>query len=186
MSELDEILAEFESLDENYQTKEVYAHFGAAMYYAQTLEQLLSNMIVFSKIDDGTPKMQEEIDAIFNEYEPSQSNKRTLGKLINEIKVAYSLDTDEENELARLLKARNFLIHDYFKLNIGFFMYKDGMINMIKDFHNFKNSVEIMNSKLEDKYATHLKNLSLTKEQIHQLEGEIVQSCRNNASTFTL
>lgn len=76
--------------EESDQTRDVYAHFGLAVYLAQCLEQSIFIHLVFV---DHFPqalrkhKFQEEWAAAFDSFE-SRELSQTLGKLVRRLQEA--------------------------------------------------------------------------------------------------
>lgn len=156
----------FEYLDSDEQAKEVYAHFGLAIYFAQILEQLAINMIAIQKQTTKGLEKTEDIESLWDDYD---KGKRTFGVLVNEIKQCYSLSDDDYDELKRILKLRNYIAHDYFRFNIELFYSVSGQKRVIRDFIDFKNSVRKLDANLTVYLETYTQKIGLTKDALEEI-----------------
>src|SRR4051812_42107421 len=103
--------------DENEHHKEVYAHFGLAVYMAQVLEHGIVNALVLSDLlprKYGKVPSREDLAAEVDKY-MDDNFKDTLNKLIKSLKKVKTLPPELELHLDDSLKKRNFLIHHYFR-----------------------------------------------------------------------
>ena len=94
----------FDTLGSDEQSKELYAHFGVAIYFSQVLEQQAINMIAMCKHARNEKITEQEIEELWNGYD---RGSRTFGILINEVKQLYEISEEDEIELKQLLKLRN-------------------------------------------------------------------------------
>src|SRR5262245_57057448 len=96
--------------DESDQIRDVYAHFGLALYMAQVLEHGLVNAMVAGQMPAPARVTRQQID-VFMESQFDEA----LGKLIQNLR-RHVLVTDELNQsLLHALKTRNWLAHRYFR-----------------------------------------------------------------------
>jgi hypothetical protein len=94
---------------EDDQEREVYARYGSAMYYGQSLEVELKGALVLAKLRESSILTQDDFDATW-----TTNFKATLGTLLSRIK-PYSADDDELSEDLQLaLRVRNQLAHHFF------------------------------------------------------------------------
>ena len=99
-------------VDRGKQFKEVCAHYGAAMYFAQVLEHGIANALMFL---DLIPKSKagytpEEHDAFFE-----GQFAKTLGNLIKSLKAVAELPDDLEAALLKSKERRAYLAHHFFR-----------------------------------------------------------------------
>ena len=117
------------------QCKDVYAHFGLALYLAQCLEQGMIHLIVFL---DHFPKAvasfttrenwEDDYDKFFE-----GENKRTMGQLLGRLqKVGIPCDK-LKIKLKEALVKRNWLAHAYFSERAMEFMSEAGRLKMISE-----------------------------------------------------
>lgn len=130
--------------DESWQTREVYAKYGLAMYFAQCLETGLVNLLVALKLKDRDKITISDIDSLIGiNYE------KTLGKLIYSLKEAMEISEDIETNLKELLDIRNYLAHRYFRVKAIDFMKKDGRQHMLSELECFISKLEGGDKKIE-------------------------------------
>ncbi len=73
--------------EESYFTREVYAHFGLAIYWAQCLERTIS----IALINDFNPNLKNVTHEIFY-FKLELNFKKTLGSLLKELKKTQFFD----------------------------------------------------------------------------------------------
>src|SRR2546426_168775 len=101
---------------ENDHRREVYAHYGLAMYCAQVLEHELVNFVIVSRSMTGKFTTVEEREAFSDALFGS-----TMGRQLRHALSESRLGDDQVQALERALHARNFLAHDYFRERIDKF-----------------------------------------------------------------
>ena len=92
------------------QTRDVYAHYGLAMYLAQTLEHGIVNALVILRLPEKDKYTRQDID----EFMEGRFQK-TLGALLKHLKSEVELPSDLEPTLTEALNRRNYLAHHYFR-----------------------------------------------------------------------
>jgi hypothetical protein len=118
----------------------VYAEFGIAMYNAQCLEREFA--ISLARVYYSGPNRitwAQFLNFLDSNY------KKTLGKLIFEMRKTTSIPSDMESTLMEALKKRNWLVHDYFWDRAGHFLTAEGrelMINELRDTTNFLSQID--------------------------------------------
>jgi len=147
--------------DESWQTREVYAKYGLAMYFAQCLETGLVNLLVALKLKDRDKITRFDIDSLIGiNYE------KTLGKLIYSLKEAMKTSEDMETDLKELLDIRNYLAHRYFRVKAIDFMKKDGRQHMLSELECFISKLEGGDKKIESITAVIAEQCGITDETI--------------------
>jgi len=147
--------------DESWQTREVYAKYGLAMYFAQCLETGLVNLLVALKLKDRDKITRYDIDSLIEiNYD------KTLGKLISSLKQAMKTSEDLENDLKELLNIRNYLAHRYFRVKAIDFMKKDGRQHMLSELECFISKLEGGDKKIEYITAVIAEQYGITNETI--------------------
>ncbi|RUT29807.1 hypothetical protein EJP77_13370 [Paenibacillus zeisoli] len=132
------------------QAKELFSYFGLAVYYSQALEQQLANLIMLMKVADGKVPSEEDFTVLF-QLKLSSS----LGQLVREIQHNFSFSEEETEQLTRLWKQRNYIVHDYFKERIHETFSQVGRAAMIKELKAFKDEAQALELKLQ-RYSRHL------------------------------
>ena len=113
-------------MNEDEHTREVYAHFGLAVYQAQVLEHGLVNAMVILRIPERNRVTRIDIDDFMG-----QEFQKTLGNLIHDLKKYTTLPSELEDLLSSALKTRNWLCHHYFRERAEDFMTSSGKSGMI-------------------------------------------------------
>ncbi|MNH85913.1 hypothetical protein D3C87_208230 [compost metagenome] len=129
---------------DNGQAKELFSYFGLAVYYSQALEQQLANLIMLMKVADGKVPSEEDFAELF-QLKLSSS----LGQLVREIQHNFSFSEEETEQLTRLWKQRNYIVHDYFKERIHETFTQVGRSAMIKELKAFKDEAQALELKLQ-------------------------------------
>lgn len=162
--------SEYESEDDNGRHRLVYAYFGLAIYFGQCLEETFSIMLWTDRIFKRKVKTNEDVNEIIDAIENS---KKTMGNFINEVKQNYNLSTSIVDQLDKILDARNYLAHKYFKLHIAKFYSEVGQLEMIKYFCDFIDDSKELDEQLKVYYTKYTDKLGLTEERIEQLKAEM-------------
>ncbi len=136
-------------MDEGDHTKEVYAHYGVAMYHAQCLERALSILLISEEMPEIKIKklsdFDNSLDSLFT---------KTFGRLIKKFKKQQiDIYDDFENDISNALKKRNWVAHNYFWERVGHFATTDGRNYMVNEL----NEISIIFEEL-DKNITEITN----------------------------
>lgn len=110
------------------QTRDVYAHYGVAMYYAQTLEHGIVNALVILRLLEKDRYTRQNIDDFME-----GRFEKTLGALLKHLKSEIALPTDLESTLTEALNRRNYLAHHYFRENARSFVTQNGRAQMLQE-----------------------------------------------------
>lgn len=171
-------LKEFYSENENGKYRLTYAYFGLAIYFGQCIEETFSIMLWTDGIFKKKPKANKEVNEIIDSIENS---RKTMGKLLNEVKQSYKFTKKQIIALDEILKDRNYLAHKYFKLNIQKFYSEVGQLEMIKYFCDFIEKSELIDKELNSLYRNYTDKLGLTDEKISELMNDMkLQEIKRN------
>jgi hypothetical protein len=103
--------------------KEVYAHYGLAMYLSQVLEHGIVNALIFIDfVPSNMHKYKHRTlwEKHLDEFS-AQHFKTTLGKMINNLKKHIAIEADFEEMLTKALETRNYLAHHIiFKIKLKY------------------------------------------------------------------
>jgi|GEM_PF-430597 len=160
---------EFEMADEEGQHQLVYAYFGLAIYTAQCIEQAFTNMIWLHRIFKENANSQVEMNKIVEEVENS---RMTMGGLLNEVKVAYTMDDKIKDSLKSILETRNYLAHQYFKVEIQKFHTEIGRKEMLVYLAKFSDDAREVDNSLGTYYEKYHQRLGITEEKLRGLVEE--------------
>ncbi len=131
------------SESESEQTKEVYAHYGLAMYMASCLEHGLA-ILLATKYGPGPQKITR---AQYDELLESLC-KNTFGKLFAKLRQSIDVPEDLESSVKEAVEMRNWLAHHYFWEKAGSFMTKSGRASMIAELQDIVDFFEGVNTNL--------------------------------------
>jgi hypothetical protein len=121
--------------------REVYATFGRAIQYAQGLEFALVNLNLLAA--PGTYDTYEAIEeAMLNLL------KETMGGLNSRLR-RTGMDVDLQDNLARALHLRNFLVHAYFRERVFTFQSRGGQLRMIAELNQAASFIEGVRERLK-------------------------------------
>ncbi|MCW8917255.1 MAG: hypothetical protein OQL08_00345 [Gammaproteobacteria bacterium] len=127
------------------QTRDVYAHYGLAMYLAQILEHGIANALVILRLPDKDEYTRQDID----EFMAGRFEK-TLGALIKHLRSEAALPHNLESHLAQALKRRNCLAHNYFREKAENFVTRSGRDEMLKELQNDQKLFENTDGQLSE------------------------------------
>lgn len=147
---------------EDEQCRDVYAHFGLAIYAAQSLEQaIIHSLVMMDHFPKAAPnfttreKWESEYDEFFD-----QEASRTMGQLIGRLQKIGVPSTNIEENLKASLKKRNWLAHSYFSDRAMEFMSKKGRESMIREleeardqFFSVDNQLSQITRKIAESYG---------------------------------
>lgn len=122
-------------MDSAEQIKEVYAHFGLAIYLGQVLEHGIGNSLVYASLipnNIGKIRSSAEWHEKFDQFLGAHFEK-TLGRMIATLKCEVEIPDDLESLLSAALKTRNWLAHHYFRERADEFMNEAGRTKMIAE-----------------------------------------------------
>lgn len=117
--------AEFDRADDNDQTREIFALFGAALYSAQVLEHGLVNLMYVANALSGRIPSVAEVDRFFE-----KSFRRTLGQLATQLRSSLDVDDDIELVIRDAVSRRNVLAHSFFRNRAEQFVSRGGRAAM--------------------------------------------------------
>jgi hypothetical protein len=114
---------------EDFDSREVFAFVGLALYAASVLEAELINLAVGLRAGLQKRKLyREELEGWFGEHEAM-----TFGTLAKAIRKLTSLDDTTEHLVSKALKSRNRLVHAYFRDHAESFMSLSGRRQMLEE-----------------------------------------------------
>lgn len=126
---------EFDLPHEDALLREMYAHFGLAVYTAQLYEKGLANLISVYLLIENKGKWSRE------QYlkEVDQVENKAIGTLLNRIKKFVSFDDTVLRNLEFAQKKRNYLVHNYFWENAAQSCFEQGQREIIKENQELQN-----------------------------------------------
>lgn len=136
---------------ESEQIRDVYAHFGLAVYWGQCVEQsIFQYLVTFDYFPKAIKNFTTSEDwannfDVYEAYEMSQ----TMGKLIGRLKKIGQHTSKIELTLSNALKTRNWLAHSYFSDRAVDFTMMNGRVDMIEELTKIKVQFQNCDKELE-------------------------------------
>ena len=127
------------------QTRDVYAHYGLAMYLAQILEHGIVNSLVILRLPKKDKYTCQDID----EFMAGRFEK-TLGALIKQLRSEAALSHNLEPYLVQALNRRNCLAHNYFREKAKKFVTRNGRDEMLQELQNDQQLFESADEQLSE------------------------------------
>ncbi|MGR6543321.1 hypothetical protein [Paenibacillus tundrae] len=146
-------------------SRELFAYYGLAVYYGQSLEQQLVNLILLMKLSQGKVMTNEDLEDL---YERKMSS--SLGQLIHEVRHHFTFSDDETRQLNELWQQRNSIVHHYFKERIHETFSPEGRSRMISELEDFKNRAQELEMTLQIYTAAWIAQLGLDAESAAALQ----------------
>ena len=120
------------------QSRDVYAHAGLALYWAQCFEMSLENfLVIHARLSDHSITLVE-----LESYEEDVQRK-TLGELLQEVRQRASFDSSAEKAIGDALQKRNYLAHRFFKDRAVDFLSADGKSRMVSELQDLQQCFQI-------------------------------------------
>ena len=161
---------------ESHHVREVYAHYGLAMYWAQCLEQSIFQHLLFF---DHFPKAvktyttAEDWVAAIDRYE-ARELKQTMGRLIYRLREAGQTTSSIEQLLDRALKNRNWLAHAYFSDRAVDFMSPGGRDRMLEELAALKDHFVSTANEIDEFTMPVALRYGLTAEKLAEIEAQLL------------
>ena len=155
--------------------REVYAHFGLAIYASQCLEQAMIHLIVFL---DHFPaatanyRSKDIWEEEFDDFFKTETN-RTMGQLLGRLQ-KLGLPYEELNcQLKNALVKRNWLAHSYFSERAMEFLSEKGRNDMISELYEITEYFGSVDAGITKVFRDIAKKYGLTDEIFEKMMSEI-------------
>jgi hypothetical protein len=167
------------------QSKEVYAHYGLAMFRAQCVEQSITQLLIFfdffpEKVPQYASKEQWETD--FDSFTGDLSSK-TMGQLINKLQSLNAIDASNNAKLREALKKRNWLAHSFFVDHALTFLSEEGRLKMVKELEACTSFFGELEDILNPITFTLCEKYGLTKEKLREIELQLFTEANGDLPT---
>ncbi|AYA35876.1 hypothetical protein D3Y59_01715 [Hymenobacter oligotrophus] len=166
------ILDHFQQLSPEEQTKEVYAHFGLAVYFGQAVEQQLANMLIFDKLFQVKPETPEQYSALFEEYAAAA---KPAGILAIETQMAYQLADADRDELQQVLMLREYLADTYFKVHAQRLLQPEQKGQLVADFADFQARARALHNRLQQYQQQYVERTGVDADLMQQTWATVVR-----------
>ena len=164
-------------MDRDDLVRDVYAHFGLAIYSAQVLEHGLVTAIVFASKAAGRLPNVADFDALLN-----SKFERTLGGLIRELRNHVPVDPRLAELLKTALAQRNWLAHHYFRERAVTFMDDNGCTSMIAELQSAQDLFRQTDVALAEVVSPLSAQIGVTEHQIDAYVTEVIRSAHARSS----
>lgn len=164
---------------ESEQVREVFAHYGRAMYAAQCLEQSIFQHLVFFDLFPKTIAAYttpENWAANFDGYEARELGQ-TMGKLIRRLQQVGQSTDAVERLLAQALKDRNWLAHGYFSDRAVEFTVLDGRLKMIGELETISDHFFSCANEIDAVWLPVARAHGYSEEMAKRHEEELIAAC---------
>jgi hypothetical protein len=155
-------------LDKSDDCKEVYAHAGLALYFAQVLEHSVVNAMLFARIAEHEKVTRAEIDAFL-----AKQFEKPLGAMLKAMRHHVTVPPDVDTLLNEALRKRNWLAHEFFREFAEHFMNAKGRDEMLAWLEDAE-SVLQRATKALDALTNHIREkYGITDEAIAKVVAEV-------------
>jgi hypothetical protein len=126
------------------ETREVYARYGLAMYFAQVVEHAIVNLMIALRLPQRGTLTKGDIDQFMDE-----AFAMTFGRLLQELRRMGQSTHFLQRDLDQARDTRNWLAHQYFRDRAVQFMSPAGRVVMLQELDDATNLFLEVNEKLE-------------------------------------
>ena len=145
------------------EVREVFARYGLAIYRAQCLERQLS-IILATKYGPGLTQisgeeLDENLEGLF---------ARTLGRLVQKIKMLAKLGEEEEQQLQEALRKRNWLVHGYFWERAVELLSESGRASMIQELEEVADFFDTLDKVFTNRTMEWATTVGITEQSVDQ------------------
>lgn len=162
--------------DDSYQRREVYANYGAAMFFAQVLEQGIINALTFAQTAAHPNGTQELFDR-----HALENSTVTMGRLLERFKPFVGGDVHLVEALQGALRVRNDLAHHYWvKHDKNFFSFTGREI-MLAESISAQELFQEVDARVGPVLERYLRSMGITPEQQDAVKQESFDRLRDEA-----
>jgi len=155
-------------MDRDDLVRDVYAHFGLAIYKANVLEHGLTNAMLYASMAAGRLPTVTDFDAFL-----TAKFVKTLGALIRDLKTHVTVDATLEETLKEALTKRNWIAHHYFRERSETFMSDRGCRSMIAELESAQNLFERADRALDDVSKPLADRIGVTEERLQAYVAQV-------------
>jgi len=163
---------------ESEHCKTVYAHAGLALYLSQCFEKGIENFLMLNSRVTGQCITLEQLDAFEESIE-----KRTLGRLLRDLKEHVDLKEGGADTLAEALQRRNFLAHRFFKERAEEFFSEAGRDRMVSELEKDQELLREADLKVSLICKALFRFLGISEEAIEEEYREIKEKAEANTAS---
>lgn len=153
--------------DENYHTREVYAHFGLAVYQAQVLEHGVVNLLTLAKIFPDPAATRKMFVPVMEQH-----FAQVFGQLVKKVAPYLGDDIELLADLKSAVAVRNHLTHRYWREKVGLTLTARGKNRMITELRDIIQMFVDVDERLSRVMLTYAAVRGVTMEDIERLAEE--------------
>jgi len=165
---------------ESEHIKEVYAHYGLAMYEAQCVERQLAILLA----TEYGPAFQSMTRDCYDELLKSLF-KKTFGGLLHKLEKSIGIPDGFEQRLRNALKKRNWLAHHYFWERAGHFMTERGRNSMIEELRTVTEKLHELDQELIEVSKRWMEKVGLPEEIVELEKERLIHEATDNGGEST-
>lgn len=151
------------------EVREVYAHYGLAMYAAQCVEATLVMLIIASKLDERSSFTKADHDALWESLWQRAMRAR-IKKTLKAVKLPDSVAAD----LDRVCDLRNALAHNFFFDHATSFLTNEGRAAMKAQLESARDEFFALDEQLTATYRALTRTHGITDEVVEQAMSEVL------------
>ena len=157
-------------MDKDEHVKEVYAHFGLAIYLAQVLEFAIGHSLVYLDLIPQQVERKCTREQWMKEYESFMDRhfEKTLGRMMRSLQSVTNIPEGLESLLRKALVKRNWLAHEYFRERAVDFMNEEGRNRMIQELQEAQSLFEEADNALENVFRPVREKYGITDEWLKE------------------
>ena len=155
---------------ESAHIKEVYAHFGLAMFHSQCLERQIAILLATTHGPGLLNVTRNQFDSLLESL-----FHKTLGSLISDIRSVMDLSDGMATKLSDALRKRNWLTHGYFWERATAFTTTAGRASMIEELLTIGDSFHRIDQRLTRMTYEWAEANGVTREMIQQELDRLLQ-----------
>jgi hypothetical protein len=145
------------------ETREVYAGYGLAMYFAQVVEHAIVNLMIALRLPERGVLTKRDIDQFMDE-----AFTMTFGRLLKELRRMDQPTHLLQRDLDQARDVRNWLAHRYFRDRSVQFMSPAGRAAMLEELGDATNLFLQVNEGLERLSAEVRAANNVSEDAVHQ------------------
>lgn len=158
---------------EDDHTREVYAHAGLALYFAQVLEHGLVNVIVLSLAGGPQFRSADDYDALLDDL-----LSKTMGQQLRRALREVHFTDDQIDRLQEALRLRNFLVHDFFRERIDQFGSVAGRNQLIAELDEIRDKLAGIDAEVQEIVHNLFAKHGVSRERIEAEAHALIAASR--------
>jgi hypothetical protein len=165
--------------------RNVYAHFGTAVYFAQCLEHGLVNALVYLDLIPhhlrpvrSVDEWQRCIDGFMD-----RQFENTLGQLIRRLGSVATVPADLTCKLTNALRLRNWLAHNYFRERATDWISREGRDRMLAELEECRTTFLEADRLLDATFKGVREKYGFTDERLQRAYDEMLSEARKEIGT---